>query len=131
MKIEFEVSDLIPATPDAIYSAWLSSDGHSEMTGSSASVSSVIGKSFEACDGYIQGTNVELESPRRIFQQWRSVDFEDSDADSFLEVLFESAGEATRVTVRHSNLPDHGMQYQQGWIDAYFTPMKAYFGEIP
>jgi hypothetical protein len=69
------------------------------MTGSSASVSSVIGKSFEACDGYIQGTNVELESPRRILQQWRSVDFEDSDADSFLEILFESAGEATKVTI--------------------------------
>ena len=60
MKIEFEVSDLIPATPDAVYSAWLSSDGHSKMTGSSASVSSVIGKSFESCEGYIQGTNVEL-----------------------------------------------------------------------
>ena len=44
-----------------------------------------------------------------------------------LEVLFEAEGAGTRVTLRHSNLPEHGMQYHQGWIDAYFTPMKAYF----
>jgi activator of HSP90 ATPase len=127
MKIEFEVSDLIPATPEAIYGAWLSSDGHSTMTGSPATVSDVIGQSFEAWDGYIQGTNLELESPNRILQNWRTVEFEDSDPDSLLEILLERIGEGTRITIRHSNLPDHGMQYQQGWIDAYFNPMKAYF----
>lgn len=29
---------------------------------------------------------------------------------------------------RHSGLPAHGMQYQQGWKDACFEPMKEYFG---
>ena len=28
MSFEFSVSDTIPATPEQIYDAWLSSDGH-------------------------------------------------------------------------------------------------------
>ena len=31
--IEFTVSDIIPASPDEVYRAWLSSEGHTGMTG--------------------------------------------------------------------------------------------------
>ncbi len=129
MGIEFEVSELIPATQESIYKAWLSSSGHSKMTGSPANVSDVEGETFDAWDGYITGRNIELKSPSRIFQQWRTVEFDDSDKDSNLEILFESEGNGTKVTIRHTNLPEHGMQYRQGWIDAYFVPMKEYFGD--
>ncbi len=128
MAIEFEVSALIPASPEAIYSAWLDSRAHSDMTGGEAKVSAVKGERFRAWDGYIKGQNLELEEPRRILQHWRTSEFQDSDEDSLLELLFEAEGSGTRVTVRHSNLPDHGMRYRQGWVEAYFNPMKAYFG---
>ncbi len=127
MSIEFEVSDMIPASPDAIYTAWLSSDEHSMMTGSPASVSAEVGDEFEAWDGYIHGKNLELQWPRRIYQSWRTSEFDDNEEDSLLEVLLESEGSGTRVTIRHSNLPDHGMQYREGWKDSYFTPMKEHF----
>ena len=127
MSIEFEVSDVIPASPDAIYAAWLSSDEHSKMTGSPARVSADVGHDFEAWDGYIQGKNLELQSPRRIYQSWRTSEFDDDEQDSLLEVLLEMEGNGTRVTIRHSNLPDHGMQYREGWKDSYFTPMKEHF----
>lgn len=97
------------------------------MTGSLARTSAVVGEAFEAWDGYIQGKNLELEPSTRILQLWRTSEFEDSDKDSLLEILFESEVNGTMVTIRHSGLPDHGMQYQQGWIDAYFNPMKEYF----
>jgi uncharacterized protein YndB with AHSA1/START domain len=129
MSIEFEVSEVIPAIPEIVYNAWLSSKEHSRMTGSSARVSAKVGEPFEAWDGYIQGKNLELEPPRRILQLWRTSEFENSDKDSRLEILFIAEGDGTRVTIRHSDLPDHGMQYRQGWIDAYFVPMMAYFGE--
>ena len=77
MAIEFEVSELISATRESIYEAWLSSTGHSKMTGSPANASSVEGESFEAWDGYITGKNLELEFPRRIIQSWRTVEFDD------------------------------------------------------
>jgi hypothetical protein len=66
MKVEFEVSDIIPATPDQIYTAWLDSSEHSEMTGSPARISSVVGDKFSAWNGYIHGTNLELEPSNRI-----------------------------------------------------------------
>lgn len=128
MRIEFEVSDIIPAAPQAVYAAWLDSDQHSKMTGSPARVSSRVGDTFEAWDGYIEGTNLELEPNSRILQRWRTSEFADSDEDSLLEVTFELEGSGTRVTVRHSELPQHGMQYRQGWVDAYFAPMQRYFG---
>jgi uncharacterized protein YndB with AHSA1/START domain len=129
MSIQFEVSAVIPVTREKVYAAWLSSKEHGKMTGSSARVSARLGGSFEAWDGYIQGKNLELEPPRRILQAWRTSEFAESESDSLLEILFEPEGEGTRVTIRHSNLPENGMQYQQGWIDAYFVPMKSYFGD--
>ncbi|MCJ7702905.1 MAG: SRPBCC domain-containing protein [Anaerolineales bacterium] len=128
MSVEFEISDVIPASPDAIYEAWLDSERHTRMTGGQAKISPNIGDTFEAWDGYIQGKNLVLEYPGRILQLWRTSEFDDSDKDSLLEILFESEGDGTRVTIRHSDLPDHGIQYRQGWIDAYFVPMMAYFG---
>ena len=129
MSIEFEISEVIPAKPETVYAAWINTKEHSRMTGVLAQVSAKVGEPFTAWDGYIQGKNLELEPPNRILQQWRTSEFDDSEKDSFLEILFEPDGEGTRVTIRHSNLPEHGMQYRQGWIDAYFVPMTVYFGE--
>jgi uncharacterized protein YndB with AHSA1/START domain len=125
--IQFEVSDVIPANPAVVYSAWLNSEEHALMTGAFATVSANIGESFEAWDGYIQGKNLDLEPPQRILQSWRTSEFEEADEDSRLEILFELDGNGTRITIRHSNLPLHGMQYKQGWVESYFEPMKVYF----
>jgi hypothetical protein len=55
MTVEFSISTLIPASPQEVYRAWVSSDGHTAMTGSSATVSAEVGEEFEAWDGYIHG----------------------------------------------------------------------------
>jgi len=51
MGIEFEVSEVIPAIPEKVYHAWLSSKEHAEMTGSPARVSDKVGDTFEAWVG--------------------------------------------------------------------------------
>jgi activator of HSP90 ATPase len=127
MKIEFEISAEIDATSNQIYEAWLNSELHSAMTGGEAKVSGKEGESFEAWDGYIRGKNLELETNHRILQQWRTSEFDDSDEDSLLEIVLESQNNKTHVIIRHTNLPDHGLQYKQGWVDAYFTPMNKFF----
>ena len=131
MNVEFEVSDILSAPPEQIYTAWLDSDEHSEMTGSPARISSIVGGKFDAWDGYINGTNLELEPSSRILQLWRTSEFEDSDEDSLLEILLETTENGTIIKIRHTQLPEHGMQYQQGWRDSYFTPMKVYFKTKP
>ena len=128
MTLKFEISGLIPASPNDVYKAWLDSETHSKMTGGVAEVSEKSGETFQAWDGYITGTNLELEPDKRILQRWRTSEFEGPDPDSLLEILLEPENGQTRITIRHSNLPDHGMQYKQGWIDSYLNPMKNYFG---
>ncbi len=127
--MNFEISDLIPASPKEVYEAWLNSAEHSAMTGGDAKVSAEVGDSFEAWDGYISGRNLVLEPSKRIIQHWRTSEFTEGEKDSLLEILLEEESEGTRITIRHSELPEHGMQYKQGWVDSYFNPMKEYFSD--
>ena len=130
MAIEFVVSALIPAIPKEIYTAWLSSEGHTQMTGGSATVSAEVGGEFNAWDGYIRGRNLELEFGKRIVQSWRTVEFEEDEADSRIEITLEPYGDQTKLILKHTGLPPHGGQYEQGWVDNYFEPMEEYFGGI-
>jgi activator of HSP90 ATPase len=127
MAIEFVVTTLLSASPDEIYHAWLSSEEHSKMTGSPASMTSEEGGEFIAWDGYIHGKNLELEHGRRIVQSWRTSQFSQGEEDSQIEVILESMGNQTKLTLRHSGLPPHGTIYEEGWEDAYFQPMREYF----
>ena len=129
MPLEFEVSAVIPASPIKVYKAWLDSKSHSQMTGGKAKVSAKVGESFQAWDGYITGKNLILEPGKRIVQSWRTSEFKDSEEDSQIELSLEPVKKGTKLTLRHTNLPANGEQYEQGWVDNYFDPMKAYFGD--
>ena len=124
----FTLSEIIPAKPAEIYEAWLSSEGHSAMTGSPAKVDGKVGGQFSAWDGYIFGKTLELTTDQRIVQNWRTTEFPDDAADSDLEVLLEAVSEGTKITLTHSDMPEDQVDsYRQGWEDFYFKPMKAYF----
>jgi uncharacterized protein YndB with AHSA1/START domain len=130
MSVSFIVSVLLPASPQEIYEAWLSSKGHSQMTGGSASISAEVGGGFDAWDGYIHGRNLELEYGKRIVQSWRTSEFEEAEPDSLIEITLEPDGDQTKLTLRHTGLPPHGGQYEQGWVESYFEPMKEYFENL-
>jgi uncharacterized protein YndB with AHSA1/START domain len=128
MTYDFEVSEQIPAAPEEVYAAWMTSEGHSAMTGSEAHLGPAVGDGYDAWDGYIHGTTLVLEPPRRIVQTWRSANFTDEHEDSQIEVLFDGNDEGTLVTVRHTNVPSDQRGYEDGgWQKSYFDPMKAHF----
>ena len=126
----FTISTTISAKPEEIYNAWLSSDGHSQMTGSPAEVDPNIGGEFKAWDGYIWGKTLEMEPHQRILQAWRTSEFPEESPDSRVEILFEKADSETKLTLIHTDIPEgQADSYKQGWEDFYFTPMRAYFGK--
>lgn len=133
MTIQFSISCEIPASPQQVYEAWLDSDEHTQMTGGQASCDDQVSNQFTAWDEYISGTNLELEAGKLIVQTWRTVQFDPSEPDSTLEVKLEPSdtGTGTKLTLTHSNLPDDGAHYEQGWIDNYFDPMTEYFSRKP
>jgi activator of HSP90 ATPase len=130
MKNGFTLSETFNVSASEIYKAWLSSVGHSAITGSPANVDGKIGGKFTAWDGYIFGSTLELTPHQRIVQAWRTSEFPDDAPDSHLEVSFEEVEGKTRVTLTHSNMPEDQVDsYRQGWEDFYFKPMREYFNK--
>lgn len=128
MAYDYELVDIIPASPHAVYEAWMSSEGHTAMTGSDSTIEAREGAPYEAGEGYITGRTILLEPDRRIVQTWRTSEFSDSDPDSEIEVRLEPVEGGTRLRLLHRNVPDGQLQYEQGgWQDNYFEPMKEYF----
>jgi len=129
MSDQIEVSGVVAASPAKVYAAWLSSAGHTAMTGAAAEATYQAGGRFHAWDGYITGQNLELLPNRRIVQSWRTTEFAEGDPDSRLEILLEPEGSGTRITFRHTNIPaGQGAGYEKGWREFYLAPMAIHFG---
>jgi uncharacterized protein YndB with AHSA1/START domain len=128
MKGKIKLSVTLPASPDIIYKAWLSSKEHTAFTGEKTKSTSRKGGSYVAGDGYMWGKNLELDPGKRIVQSWRSTDFPKGAEDSLLEILLEKSGKGTKLTLIHSGFPEEQTEmYKEGWKEFYFTPMKKYF----
>ena len=118
----------IPASPQAIYEAWLDSKKHGDMTGGDASIDGRVGGLFSAWGDYIEGTTRELVANQRIVQEWRTSEFPPNAPDSSVEIRLEAVGGSCKLTLKHTGLPSgDGPKYKQGWEDYYFKPMKEYF----
>ena len=127
MKESFELVEQFPASKAVIYEMWLSSEGHSKMTGGEADCSSEPGATFTAWDGYISGSNISLIENTEIVQKWRTSEFSEDDEDSILTIRLTDTDDGCEMVLVHGNLPEGQTQYEQGWTDHYFNPMKEHF----
>ena len=132
MSFKFTASGIIPASPRAVYDAWLDSKAHGAMTGAKAKASTKVGAKWSATDAYCWGTNLELKPGKKIVQSWRSADFLEGDQDSKISVTLKPAAGGTKLILLHSAIPESQKDggYKQGWVDYYFAPMKAYFTKV-
>jgi activator of HSP90 ATPase len=131
MVFRYTLRHVVPAAPQEVYDAWLSSRGHSAMTGLEAHVSAKVGAKFTACEDYITGTNIALVPGKKIVQAWRSKEFAPGDPDSEITVTFAPLKAGTRITLVHANVPDGHTGYRKsGWRDFYFRPMTRYFATL-
>ncbi|HEX2696152.1 MAG TPA: SRPBCC family protein [Anaerolineales bacterium] len=129
MENEFTMSTFLNAAPQEIFEAWLSSEGHTAMTGSPAKVESGVGGTFTAWDGYISGKTLDLKPYTRLVQAWRTTEFPKGSPDSRVEIILETIDGGTKLTLLHSNIPEgQADDYKKGWQEFYFDPMKEYFG---
>lgn len=125
--MEFTTKTTIKATAKQIYKSWLSTQGHTKMTGETAYISDKIGEAFTAEDGNITGKNLHLEPYRKIVQSWRSEKFSANDDDSQIEITLNEINGETELTLTHTNIPESCEHYEEAWNTHYFKPMKAYF----
>jgi len=127
--MEFTLTSKFPTSPAEVYKTWLNSDGHSTMTGGTATASEKVGDSFTAWDGYITGKNIALRPHSIIKQSWRTSEFKESEEDSIIEISIRGNKKETTIILTHTNVPEHGEQYIKGWEDNYFEPMLRHFSK--
>jgi uncharacterized protein YndB with AHSA1/START domain len=122
------ISEVIPASPDRIYAAWLSSAEHSAFTGDKAVVEPYVGGKHSTFDGYAVGRTIDLQPGRRIVQTWRAEDFPIGSPDSRIEVTLEETVGGTMLTILHTEIPSGlGTSCRDSWLKYYLEPLKGYF----
>ncbi len=147
MKNEFTLTATFSAKAADIYKSYLSTQGHTQITGSPAKVDGRVDGEFIAWDGYIWGTFLELEENKKIVQAWRTGEFPEDAEDSHVEILLEeeiatgldtprkargypstsSGHRSTTITLTHTNIPEgQADSYKTGWEDFYFKPMREW-----
>ncbi|MFK7921181.1 MAG: SRPBCC domain-containing protein [Bacteroidia bacterium] len=128
MKERIKLTAIFNAHPQTIYDAWLDSDLHSKMTAGEAICSAKVNESFSTWNGYISGENLALKPNAEIVQAWRTTEFSETDEDSILTIQLKEIENGTELTLIHTNIPAGQTQYEKGWKEHYFEPMKKLFG---
>ena len=119
----------IQATPLQVYDALVDPTIASAVIGGVCTGEPKVGASFTHWNNYIRGKHVELVRGERLVQEWTTTEWPKGAAPSRLEISLAGTGGGTELTMTHSALPtEQAEDYRQGWIDFYWTPMRAHFG---
>jgi uncharacterized protein YndB with AHSA1/START domain len=120
---ELTVSRSIPASPEAIYDVWLDTKSPGgpwfgckkvildvKVDGLFYQLGEHEGQQF-----HHYGRFVTLERGRKISHTWLSA--ATRGLESVVTLTFERSGDATEVTIHHTNLPDddEGRGHKDGW----------------
>jgi activator of HSP90 ATPase len=93
-----------------------------EWGGSPVKMDDKVGTEFEFWGGDIWGKNLEVESGKKLVQEWFGGDWKEPSKVTF--VLSEKDG-VTTVELTHENLPDEEVDnFDDGWKEYYMGPIK-------
>ena len=127
---EIKQKVIIHATPDEVYEALVDAKKHSAFTGNKATFTPKVGGKFSAWDGYISGSNLELEKGKKIVQEWMTTDWPNNYPPSKLELTFRKVKEGTEISMTHSKVPvEQADDLAEGWNEFYWKPIKNYFAK--
>lgn len=125
----FERTGVVPASPEEVFDAWVSAEGHAAMTDAPATSDPQVGGRFQAWGGFISGTYTVLDRPHRLAFRWRTIEFDADAEDSLVSVSLAPAGDGyCKLVIRHRGIPDGQPDYDQGWVDHYLDPMNRHWG---
>ncbi len=118
------------AAPHDVYEELMDSRKHGKFTGEKAGIRRKVWGRIMAYDGYIIGKNLELVADEKIVQEWHAKEWPEGHTSRVTFRLFPVKG-GTRLNFTHSGVPDKFYtDIKQGWIDAYWKPMKVMLEKI-
>jgi len=124
-------SVVLAASAEKLFEMYINPSTHKAITGASVNIGDKRGSEFNAFDGALTGTVLEVIKPRLIIKSWRSVNFLADDPDSTLILSFTSEGDKGRIDLVHLDVPDQDYEsVNQGWENYYWTPWRKYLANI-
>jgi activator of HSP90 ATPase len=100
---------------------------HQTITGAPVVIGDKRGAPFEAFDGSLTGSTIEVVRPTLIVQSWRSTQFKETDPDSTLILSFTPKGNEGRIDLIHLDVPDQDYDgVNEGWEKYYWVPWRSY-----
>ena len=128
-----EVSVLIAARPETVFAYFTDPDRYVQWMGGAAMLEPVPGGAYRVgMAGGVQaiGQFVEVDPPRRLVFTWGwTHDHAVAPGSTRVVVTFEEESGATRVRLRHHDLPDGGQRdhHRAGW-DLYLQRLSIRAG---
>ncbi|QQG48150.1 MAG: SRPBCC domain-containing protein [archaeon] len=121
---------LLKASPCEVCQAYVDPLKQTEVTGSEASGSPMVGGRFTAWDGNISGKYLELEEGRKIVHDWKTTEWPKGYPASLVEITVTKKGGGTQLEMVHSKVPaEQADDYAEGWEEYYWKPLKKYFAK--
>ena len=118
---------VLPASAETLCDMYLDPSKHQAITGAHVEIGDKRGSEFNAFEGALTGTILEVIRPKLIIKSWRSVNFMAEDPDSTLILSFTSEGDEGRIDLVHLDVPDQDYDgVNQGWEKYYWTPWRTY-----
>lgn len=123
-----EQTVVIPnATAKEIYSVLLDTQKHSLLTNDTARIDARVDGAFSAFSGYAEGTFTKLVPNTLIEQSWRASEWPNNHFSTITFELSDVEGGA-QIHFTQIHLPKGTVkEFEQGWVDNYWEPLKAYF----
>jgi uncharacterized protein YndB with AHSA1/START domain len=116
---------LISAPPEDVYLALTNPLTIQLWTGEEAIMSTEPGSEFSLWEGSISGKNLELETNKKIVQEWY---FGEQEEKSIVTIKLHPHDAGTSAEVRHTNIPDADFDdIVDGWNNAYFGALQDFY----
>ncbi len=116
---------VLPASAETLFEMYLDPNSHQAITGAPVAIGNERGAPFEAFNGSLTGTTLEVVKPTLIVQSWRSTEFKDTDPDSTLILSFTPKGNEGRIDLIHLDVPDQDYDgVNEGWEKYYWDPWR-------
>jgi len=91
-----------------------------------AKIDRKLGGRVSVFGGYAMGKTERIEKDKVIAQTWRTPGFGPDEPDSKVMFHLSKREQGTRLIFVQSDVPDRlTKELRQGWIDFYWTPLKA------
>ena len=122
---------ILPASAETLFGMYMDPSQHNAIIGAVVEIGEERGSNFQAFDGELTGTILEVIKPRLIIKSWRSSAFKTGDPDSTLILSFTPKGDEGQIDLIHLDVPDHDYDgVAQGWEKYYWEPWRAYLESI-